>query len=159
MTTIAYRDGVIAADTGLTLGSSRTICTVTKIARNSKGDLVGVCGGATFGGQFLTWFVNGEELSKRPSFEKDEDRTIVIRRNGEIEIHEVGGFYPIPKAPYFAIGAGRHEALGAMFVGADAETAVRAAMAHDPSTFGEVMVLHHPPYAERQPNGDSKIIR
>lgn len=149
MTTIAYRNGVLAADTSAGIGGS-VVGRVTKIARNAVGDLAGAAGNACYAAAFLDWFIGGEK-GEPPKAENDPqanslDRGVIFRRadqtNGEIVVYEDRGNYHII-APYFAMGCGRPEALGAMFAGADAETAVRAAIAHDDHTNGEVEILRH----------------
>jgi ATP-dependent protease HslVU (ClpYQ) peptidase subunit len=141
MTTIAFRSGVIAADSGLSMGSSRMSSGMVKIARNKAGDLAGVVGHASFCAGFLEWFKAGEDERCAPRrFSEDRDQAMIVRRNGKIEMHDGGGVYEV-QAEYFAIGSGRPEAMGAMFVGANAETAVRAAVALDGNNFGEVMSL------------------
>ena len=47
----------------------------------------------------------------------------------------------VERGPYFAMGSGRDFALGAMAAGASAEEAVRAAIAHDVYSGGEVVTL------------------
>lgn len=142
VTTIAYRNGVLAADTGISSHDSR-IGHTTKIARNNNGDLAGAAGGAVYCYQFLTWFSNGEN-GEAPSPKKEDgsyDRGVVFRASGKLEVHEPGGFFEIAEVNYFAFGSGRPEALGAMHHGATAKEAVAAAMAHDSGTYGSIEVL------------------
>lgn len=143
MTTIAYRDGVLAADTGAVCGASR-MGRVEKIIRGPGGILAGACGLATYSAAFKAWVVSGC-IGNPPVATQDADncdRGFVVSADGVVTIYEEGGSWEL-SAPYFAVGSGRPEALGAMFAGADAETAVRAAMEHDAYTFGDVMVLRH----------------
>jgi hypothetical protein len=137
MTTIAYRAGTIAADTGQTNGSSRSGYS-SKIARNAQGDLCAAAGFATYAWAFKQWFLKGE-LADRPKA-SDSDRGLIIRRDGTIIIFEDTGYFDM-RAEYYAIGSGRPEALGAMFMGATARQAVEAAMRHDANTFGEIEEL------------------
>jgi hypothetical protein len=94
MTTIAYRDGVIASDTGMTVAGVK-IGTVRKIARNQKGDLCGGAGSATFVSEFLHWFKNGERGAPPDAVSTDEllDRSMIILYDDPktIIIHEPGG--------------------------------------------------------------------
>lgn len=141
MTTIAYRDGVIAADT-MEVTSNSIIGVATKIARRDDGCLAGAAGDAVYSRAFLQWFEGGEKGNVPEGFSEDGyiDRGVIFRPNGIIEVYEPRGMFETT-APYYAIGSGRPEALGAMFVGADPEAAVRAAIAHDVHTGGEVIVL------------------
>ncbi len=140
MTTIAYRNGVLAADTSLSTGGCMN-GRVAKIAARG-GDLAGVAGSAAFGAAFLKWFSNGEEGDPPQGEAHDDsfDRGVVFRESGVVEVYEPLGRFDV-ECDYYAFGSGRSEALGAMFAGADAETAVRAAIQHDANTAGEVMVL------------------
>lgn len=142
MTTVAYRNGKIAADTGVTFGGSRTTG-VRKIAQNDQGDLCGVGGTAGFGEAFLRWFGGGEDGQHPVPQEKSDgghDKAIVIRAAdpNTIEVYEPAGNFPL-RNTCFAFGSGAPEANGAMFMGADAVTAIAAAKAFDNNTHGEVM--------------------
>lgn len=141
MTTVAYRNGVIAGDTQVIGGNAVGAVTVTKIARRKKdGALCGASGYLSFVQAFHTWFIAGER-GKFPTFHEG-DRAFIAIKGKPIEMFEsVGSFEYEPK--YLAIGSGMEFALGAMHAGATAEQAVAAAIAHDPGTGGEVMVLRH----------------
>lgn len=141
MTTIAYRDGAIAADTSTCAGGSM-VGRVVKIARNATGDLAGAAGDAWYCRAFLAWFEGGEKGSVPEGKSEHDgfDRGCIFRRDGSIEVYEPRGMFTMT-APYYALGSGKAEALGAMFAGADAEIAVRAAVEHDPHTGGDVVVL------------------
>lgn len=143
MTTIAYRDGVIAADTRMCVGDS-IVGDVVKIARNSNGDLAGAAGDASYSFAFLNWFTGMESGACPEAKQTDNsiDRGVIFRKNGTIIVYEPHGHFRA-SAPYFAVGSGRPEALGAMHAGASAEGAVRAAIAHDAYTGGNVTVLRH----------------
>lgn len=144
MTVIAYRDGVLAADTRACMGE-QTVGTVTKIARNDKGDLAGAAGAASYNHAFLRWFAGGEQgdapLAKEVT-NASYDRGVIFRRAGPIEVHEPSGKHEM-RANYYALGSGRPEALGAMYAGATAEGAVRAAIAHDITCGGDITTLRH----------------
>lgn len=146
MTTLALKDGVFAADTAMSRGGT-TLLNVTKITQRDDGCMAGVCGSGSYIGPFMAWFLGGEE-GECPRAKDDNDSGcstgIIVRLDGTVEVHETGGWYLVEPAPYFALGSGRDAALGAMFAGADAETAVRAAITHDHGTGGEVTVLRLP---------------
>jgi hypothetical protein len=144
MTTIAYRDGVLAADTGVATEGGSRVGSMVKIVRGPTGNLGGASGTAGYSEAFKRWVLGGEqEPPPEPkSEERYFDKGAVFHADGKIDIHEPGGRF-IVAAPYYAFGSGSPEALGAMFAGADAETAVRAAIAHDTGTHGSVTVLRH----------------
>lgn len=143
MTVIAYRDGVLAADTLMCMGDSR-VAFSGKIARNGAGDLAGAAGDAVYCQLFLAWFSGGER-GDAPEAKREQnslDRALICRASHIIEVFEDRGRYSI-EASYFAVGSGRPEAMGAMHAGATAEGAVRAAIAHDAWCGGEITVLRH----------------
>lgn len=142
MTTIAYRNGWIAADTGLSDNSTRDMF-MTKIAKNSKGHLAGASGAATWLHAFLTWFKDGRVGEIPISNGRNGCAIIVEKRNAVICVESIDGkigTFPI-SGPYQTLGSGSDFALGAMFAGATASAAVRAAMRHDNGTFGRVQTL------------------
>lgn len=141
MTTVAFRDGVLAADTIMTSGGvlSGEIC---KIVRRVDGDMAGGAGDAAFLVAFQEWFMSGESGPLPELKEGDNwiDRGAIFRRDGRIDVFEPRGKFQV-MARYYAMGSGKEAALGAMYAGADAVTAVRAAIEHDPHTGGRVTVL------------------
>lgn len=144
MTTIAYRAGVLAADTAATRGTV-VVIGVVKIAHAPSDDrLAGAVGDAGYNGAFLRWFLAGAE-GEPPEAKKDGDgydTGLIFMPDGEVRLYEPSGWFSMRPA-YYAIGSGKEMALGAMFHGASAEDAVKAAMAHDPYTRGPMTVLRH----------------
>lgn len=147
MTTIAYRKGtsgigIVAADTGITCAGC-SIGEMQKIIRNDKGDVAAVTGNAVWAWAFLEWFRKREQGCS-PSIGTVDGHMIakgaIFRECGRIEVFEDHGIYVVT-APYYSIGSGRDVALGAMFHGASAPEAVRAAIAHDESTWGDITEL------------------
>lgn len=138
MTTIVYRDGVLAADTRMIAGTA-IIGSIAKIVRRDDGALCGGAGHASVVQAFQRWFLDGEEGD--PPVE-DETKMFVISPKGNVEMFEVDGTIEW-RAPYFAMGSGKEFALGAMYAGASAEEAVKAAMKFDPYSGGKVMTLTH----------------
>lgn len=145
MTIIAWRGGTLASDSQATLNGSKG-AVVRKIARNKAGDLAGATGDAIYSQAFLEWFERGEKKKRPDATEKGKaestNRGMIVRNGGPIELYEFDGVSKV-KAEYFAIGCGRSEALGAMFAGADAIGAVKAACAHDVYCGGDIQILKH----------------
>ena len=141
MTTIAYRNGILASDTGTCCGGSM-FGHINKIARRENGDMAGAAGGAAYNYAFIEWFKAGEIGSIPEAMETQDsyDRGVIFRSSGEIEVYEPRGKFVVT-ADYYALGSGRAEAIGAMHAGADAEGAVRAAIEHDPHSGGRIVVL------------------
>lgn len=141
MTTIAYRDGVLAADSAVSVNDLLS-ASMRKIVCRADGDMAGAAGHAAYCCRFLEWFSSGETVEAPKATRGDYyvDRGVIFRRNGDIKIYEELG-RSIVRAPYFAIGSGSHLAIGAMHAGASAPEAVRAAIAHDPYSGGDIVVL------------------
>lgn len=160
MTTIAYKDGVLAADRLVTNGS-HTVATLSKVFHANLPEqhdlrvIGGMCGSVDTIAQFRQWIrtgfekasiVNGE-LTRveefRTSLLDDEADGIVIIKSGD-EIYT----YLVANGPMcrvdtgcFAFGSGSAVALGAMYAGANAQAAVCIASQLDLHTGAEVDVL------------------
>jgi ATP-dependent HslUV protease subunit HslV len=139
MTTIVYRDGVMAADTRM-IQRTAIIGNITKIVRRNDGALCGGAGDAAWVVAFHDWFLAGEQGD--PPAVPDSCKGLVAVKRRPVELFEQSGAFKF-KAPYVAIGSGMEFALGAMHMGASAPAAVRTAMKFDPGTGGKLMVLTH----------------
>jgi hypothetical protein len=144
MTTIAYRSGVLAADTMLTVSGSYFGRAIKIFKREKDNALAGSCGNADYAAAFSRWFLAGklDDPPKAEESDKNVDRSVIFLTNGEIWIFEPGGKFQV-YADYFAFGSGMDFALGAMHMGADARQAIEAACKHDPNTGGDITVLRH----------------
>ena len=138
MTTIVYRDGVLAADDKAWSQGWIMPGTVRKILKTEDGRLLGGLGPLTNCARYIAWLKDvARDEAKRPII--DNDSCIIEVRGYEIiVIHDSGGIGEIEALPYKAFGSGRPVALGALYMGASAFDAVLAAIAHDDSTNGGV---------------------
>jgi len=134
MTTIAYKDGIMAADRAISagghIGSTRKVW-----KRKSDGALVGGAGTVSVFQKWAEWFLAGER-GNSPGLGTDDDSssvTLVVRPNGDVEQHDRYG-RAVYDAPYYAVGSGADYALGAMAFGATARQAVASATKHDHMT-------------------------
>lgn len=147
MTTIAYKDGVLAADTAMIDKGSAKVYGRTKIARRNDGALIAACGNSAWGDAFRAWAVNGQYPGDLPTLpEKASSASgAVISADGTVVVWttEDGNLTTATRPPYFAMGSGAPFALGAMFAGASAIDAVRAAMHHDEASGGSISVVTH----------------
>lgn len=144
MTTVAYKDGILAADRAISgaghIGSTRKV-----FRRKLDGALVGWCGTVSVCQRWVDWFLTGER-GAAPNLGTDEDSSsvvLVVRPNGDVEQHDRYG-RAVYEAPYYAIGSGGDYALGAMAFGATARQAVAAAMKHDHMTGSGVQYVFLP---------------
>jgi ATP-dependent protease HslVU (ClpYQ) peptidase subunit len=146
MTTIAYRDGVLAADTQVTCGG--TVDGWTRKAFRKGRLLYAVSGGTGLANAFRSW-VEGGMIGEAPSLKgADDDKDSAhgfLFPGGNRVVWRYNDVWTSHKAPFFAAGSGSEIALGAMLAGATAEQAVRAAAERDTSTGGEITVLHLEP--------------
>jgi ATP-dependent protease HslVU (ClpYQ) peptidase subunit len=140
VTTIAYKDGVLAADRQSNWGGGKAGF-VRKIGRNKAGDLIGLTGDCASCATFLTWFEAGEQGEAPPMKVEDDDSfAMIARAGGALMLRSNRGVVELD-APYFAMGSGREYALGAMAHGAGAAAAVDIACRLDNSSGGGVDVL------------------
>lgn len=144
MTTIAYRDGVLASDTATWSGAALVGSVVKIVRRPGDGHLAAAAGSARYGSAFREWFIQGEQGVAPTPMETEHysDRGMIFRGGFVVIIHEPEGAHEI-KAPYYATGSGRDFALGAMYSGAGAARAIEAAAFHDGWTQLPMTVLKH----------------
>lgn len=145
MTTVAYRDGVLAFDEQVTWGNVKW-ATTTKARR--IGDMIVACSGcSSLCHAYLQWVEDNPALvlglapiqEWKQGAERDFDALIIT--NSGIYSHDGAGKpYPV-KAAYLAIGSGMPFALGAMEMGATAVEAVKVAAKLDNSTGGKIRTL------------------
>ena len=139
MTAIAYRAGIMAADTR----SVHEYVKVdeTKIFR-ADGHLIGVMGEACpSNAELAKWFLAAPDKSFRPEFKDHKFTLLIVNPKGKsVLLHSSGRFYPIVHQRFWAIGAGAECCMGAMEAGATAEEAVRAAIKWQRDCGGRVTV-------------------
>lgn len=141
MTVVAYRDGVLAADSLSTCYGSRASA-VLKIERVGTW----LIGGAGMLGVLVPlrrWVEAGAKLDDPIDFGKIEDSVgMLIDASGELFYASPGdGWLVHNSAEFKAIGSGSDVALGAMYVGASAIEAVSAAKAIETSCGGSTVWL------------------
>lgn len=153
MTTIAYRDGVLAADSRETWeseagGASYSNC--EKLFRKVVGRreyLIGTAGGSYLGMVFVDWFKGiGAGFDEPPSILRDahleEDfDVLIVARDGVYTANHL--CRPVRSAGnrFVAIGSGRKAALAAMFMGASAAKAVAIACKVDPFSAPPIVAM------------------
>ena len=140
MSTIAYRDGILAADS-MAYGGKYTASPGLKwkIWRLDNGDRLGVSSVVPGAGEAVRDWLNGK-------LEREHVPTdmVAIMIKGRDQLYVASGtlqFSGPIESEFYAIGGGADFAIGAMHQGADAAEAIRCAIAHDQHTGGEVRVL------------------
>ena len=139
MTTIAYKDGILASDSLISNSCGVAVGKMCKVAKGKStvGAAAGVYGDVV---AFLAWVTDHDcDMAKRPKFEGALNGLIVYSDGALICID--GNFAPgALGVDVAAIGAGLELALGAMAAGASAEQAVAIACDLDLSSG---LPVHH----------------
>ncbi len=140
MTTIAYRDGVMAADSMITSNDEWIMpYQCPKIERLADGSVVGFSGNLYLQREFIAWLELPVERGPQPDL-KDTSKAIVVNRQGRVRLHQYAGYAEMT-APFFAIGCGTIPAMAAMHMGASAKRAIEIASLLDNATGGEIQVV------------------
>lgn len=144
MTTIAYRDGVMAADTQGTLCEVKH--RVHKLRRLPCGGVAGGCGKAVEVEKAMKWLAEGMK-GERPKLR--ESYLVVAFGDGRVVTIEDKSWTELPTLGPVAMGSGHAPALAAMrYFEASAEDAVKAAATVDIFTSEPVEVMRVEPKAK-----------
>lgn len=138
MTTIAYRDGVIAGDTQVTAGGMK-VGSAQKVFKKGK-RLWGFAGSLALCQAYSDWVKTGRK-GEPPELTKEDDLDGFVIEDGKIVSYNHNGKDTI-EAEYYASGSGWLIAMGAMAMGATAEEAVRCAIKHDNGSGGDITVFN-----------------
>lgn len=140
MTTIAYRDGILAGDgreTAYELGES------TFIVRDNAPKVYKLSDGRLFGGSktsediavLLDALKEGKE--KWPAPKLEDVNALCIDTDGTIWFYE-GARWDKVELPYYAVGSGARFAFPALDAGVSAERAVEISTKRDPYSGGVI---------------------
>jgi hypothetical protein len=145
MTTIVYRDGIMAADSWMHSGrDARRPDRVRKIIRLPHGGLFAGAGDAGIFNALERWcreanFEANPDMQQPPPPEIPECDAWWVQPDGAWW-YFTGKGYRLVDAPFGAIGSGTEAALAACYMGASAEEAVRIACLIDPFSGGGIQV-------------------
>lgn len=142
MTTIAIKNGYIAADTIASRGD-RIAGYMSKILDCGSTYFSG-CGDAAAMQEFFQW-ASGYNKKATNWVESEDFTGIEFRNDGTLWSYERSTvpFQVLPITNHFAFGSGSHIATGAMEAGASAEEAVRIAAMYTFGTGGKIEVFKH----------------
>ena len=145
MTTIAYKNGILAADKQAQYGTfAHPVC---KIRRLKDGSIAGGSGEVAFIQQMFEWLDAGADPAAFPTDQRDKEDwqpILVVRPDGRIQVYERTPYPVESESPIFAIGSGRDYALMAMHLGKSAPEAVELASRFDRGTGSQVDTLTLP---------------
>lgn len=161
MTTIAYRDGILAADSHATYGGGsahkhtcRKLFRKTIIENKKKVDvIIATAGDSSPGLVFVDWYGSGKPIPDTFLHIGGEFLCLVLTPKGlfEFDIYCRGEEV---MDDFYAIGSGAPFALGAMAAGKCAYDAVRIAAKYDPYTGGKI---HKESLVKEARNGRSTV--
>lgn len=150
MTALAYKDGIMAADTQVKAGNQLTGHT-SKLIKTAYGSLVGAAGLLDLAqlamrmarDNTLDIWLDGTMLRPLELYTKaDDDIELIVVKPDGVVVHIDGRGLPIIyDAPWHAEGSACRFLMGAMAAGADAQTAVELACEWDVTCGGEVQTL------------------
>lgn len=134
MTTIAVRDGVMAADSRFT---GTFIETGKKMFRRDKA-IIGVAGTVTQALVFVDWYFDRKK--RQPSLADEGEWAALVLTKGGVEYWD-NSLRPVLCEGYTAIGSGSPFAMTAMDCGKTAKQAVQMAAKRDPYTGGTINTM------------------
>lgn len=148
MTTVAYRDNIMAGDSCLSTGDENTIYVgdVDKVFRLKDGSLFAASGDSECQ-QIMRVLESGAKDHKIPGLLakiKSESECMLVRPDGRmywIVVDDGYGEFTEFKDQFCAIGSGKDFAYGAMEAGASALEAVRCASRRHAFTRGPFMFM------------------
>lgn len=140
MTTIAYRDGVMAADSSLTVGETH-VASSKKIFRLRNGSIIGFWGTWSHCMLLKDALNDGHDIKDIKRKRIKSAYAYLVKPHGAIWGIENGVLWQLIRTDYVAGGSGGPVALGALAQGASAVEAVRAAIEHAPGSKGPIHTL------------------
>lgn len=139
MTTVAYKNGVLAADRRITSQSDVTTDRFRKIGKTRDGWLYAWAGEVAAAQRWVEWVLAEEKEHNAP---KGNYNGLLVSPRGWLEEYECGRPIVYPRSmKVHALGSGRKAAMGAMLAGASPERAIKIAASLDSSTGGGVDVV------------------
>lgn len=139
MSTVVYRDGILAADRQIT-GDNMILGKVQKVF--VAGDhLVGITGAYADAMAFVQWASTNFDPKRKPQTERDVE-AVVVRRDGSFHVRSSPLWVEEPiTTNFYASGSGSHIAIGALAMGADPVKAVQIACEYDIFSGGGIDAL------------------
>ena len=149
MSTVVFREGLLAADTLMTQGSIKCPESMNKLAMGKTHPVIDAMAGKTAALASTMRMIeamptapwDGGEFPSRPPLDQSCE-LVVFHRDGRVFSFETDGLWFEPAdVPFMALGSGSKAALGALHMGADAVRAVEVASLADAYTGGAIITL------------------
>ena len=138
MTTIVYRDGVMAAEGRSTLDDTIITDCALKITRLSDGALIAIAGEDSYEAPLIRYLEDEQE--ELPQATPNAFAALLVEVDGTTKLYSGVGDFTVVDAPFIAIGSGAPYAYGALEMGASARDAVGIAISRDPNSGGAIQV-------------------
>jgi ATP-dependent protease HslVU (ClpYQ) peptidase subunit len=149
MSTVVYRDGILAADTLMVQGSIKCPEGMNKAMMGKTHPVIYAMAGRTAALATAVRLIesmpvapwDGGDYPSKPPMDSNSELAI-FHRDGRIFSIETDGMWFEPAhVPFMALGSGAKAALGALHMGADAVRAVEVASLIDAFSGGPVVTL------------------
>jgi ATP-dependent protease HslVU (ClpYQ) peptidase subunit len=137
MTTIVYKDGVLAADTLITEGNRKLPGAAIKAVRLPDGHLFAYCGSVADGETCLHALLQDEDLPPM----KHTTAILIDHKAKRPYTYEGRGGWLKQSVKWGAWGSGSDYAYGALEMGATAVQAVKVAIKYDAGSRGPIRTL------------------
>jgi 20S proteasome alpha/beta subunit len=143
VTTVVYKDGVMASDSRIVEGGSIFPGKQQKVFKLPDGTLFGFCGEVSVALEMLAYMTDDDDEDNCPTWRGSDTQVIHVESPTKLWNYEGHAGVWIPcRTPYIAIGSGAPYAYGAMAAGrVSAAEAVKIAMKFDPNSGGPVRVV------------------
>ena len=137
MTTIVYKNGILAADTQETVGGVQRRCNkLFRVKRKDDTFIIATAGNSYTGMMFVDWFRKGsmqEDVPDLTNLDADEeDFECLVWESKSAKLWSVNRLFHMIEVnledhPFYAIGSGADVAYGALAMGSSARRAVEIA--------------------------------
>jgi hypothetical protein len=141
MTTIVYKNGVLAADSLVCYGDKR-YGLATKIFETSENIFGGA--GCLMHNTFFQKFINGEDIDKelfKSISESGFDGIVINKKTKEVTIYDQFLTPENVNAEFYCLGSGADIARGALSMGATPREAIECASKYDLYTNNDIQEL------------------
>lgn len=157
MTTLAYKNGYLAADGKATRGDLVVELDARKVRRLRDGSVAGITGNPSPAMPFFDW-LNSGAAGMAPSLGSN-CCVVHLRKNGSLRVYEDGGWQDEDPKKAHAWGSGWQIAATAMKCGKSAREAVSMASKMDVWSGGRVLAMSLNGITQRQADAAVRKVR